>query len=140
MLPKIYLVYRYDESRSMPSTLFQCLQDPCEARICCCDRKLAQMLENTWRETEYRLDILLATRDAHVEVGEHSAVFILREIKLFELHFNIFKQFYFIICGLKIICHGNAYSSLESLYMSVYLCHVISQTVSSTVKSRESRL
>jgi hypothetical protein len=27
-----------------------------------------QMLENTWRETEYRLDILRATKGAHVEV------------------------------------------------------------------------
>jgi hypothetical protein len=27
-----------------------------------------QMLENTWREIEYRLDILRAMKDAHVEV------------------------------------------------------------------------
>jgi hypothetical protein len=27
-----------------------------------------QMLENTWRETEYRLDILRTTKVAHVEV------------------------------------------------------------------------
>jgi hypothetical protein len=27
-----------------------------------------QMLENTWRETEYHLDILCATKGAHVEV------------------------------------------------------------------------
>jgi hypothetical protein len=27
-----------------------------------------QMLENTWREIEYRLDILCATKGAHVEV------------------------------------------------------------------------
>jgi hypothetical protein len=27
-----------------------------------------QMLENTWRETEYRLDILRATKGGHVEV------------------------------------------------------------------------
>jgi len=26
------------------------------------------MLENTWRETDYRLDVLLATEGAHVEV------------------------------------------------------------------------
>jgi hypothetical protein len=26
------------------------------------------MLENTWRETDYRLDILRATKGAHVEV------------------------------------------------------------------------
>ena len=26
------------------------------------------MLENTWRETDYRLDVLRATRGAHVEV------------------------------------------------------------------------
>jgi hypothetical protein len=27
-----------------------------------------QMLENTWRETEYRLDILRATKGMHIEV------------------------------------------------------------------------
>jgi hypothetical protein len=27
-----------------------------------------QMLENTWREIEYRLDILHATKGAHIEV------------------------------------------------------------------------
>jgi hypothetical protein len=27
-----------------------------------------QMLENTWREIEYRLDILRATKGAHVQV------------------------------------------------------------------------
>jgi hypothetical protein len=27
-----------------------------------------QMLENTWREIEYRLDILRATKGAHIEV------------------------------------------------------------------------
>ena len=26
------------------------------------------MLENTWRETDYRLDVLRATKGAHVEV------------------------------------------------------------------------
>jgi len=26
------------------------------------------MLQNTWRETDYRLDVLLATKGAHVEV------------------------------------------------------------------------
>ena len=26
------------------------------------------MLENTWRETDYRLDVLRATKEAHVEV------------------------------------------------------------------------
>ena len=26
------------------------------------------MLENTWRETDYRLDVLCATKGAHVEV------------------------------------------------------------------------
>ena len=29
-----------------------------------------EMLENTWREIEYRLDILRATNGAHVEVYE----------------------------------------------------------------------
>jgi hypothetical protein len=37
-----------------------------------------QMLENTWREIEYRLDILRATKGAHVEVVKHSAVLILK--------------------------------------------------------------
>jgi hypothetical protein len=32
-----------------------------------------QMLENTWRETEYLFDILCATKDARVEVVYHSA-------------------------------------------------------------------
>jgi hypothetical protein len=27
-----------------------------------------QMLENTWRDIEYRLDILRATKGAHIEV------------------------------------------------------------------------
>jgi len=26
------------------------------------------MLDNTWRETDYRLDVLRATKEAHVEV------------------------------------------------------------------------
>jgi len=26
------------------------------------------MLENTWRETDYRLDVLRATKESHVEV------------------------------------------------------------------------
>jgi hypothetical protein len=48
-----------------------------------------QMLENTCREIEYRLDILRATKGAHVEVVYHSAVLILKIIKLFELRFHI---------------------------------------------------
>jgi hypothetical protein len=36
-----------------------------------------QMLENTWREMEYRLEILRATKGAHVEVVQHSAVLCL---------------------------------------------------------------
>jgi hypothetical protein len=48
-----------------------------------------QMLENTWRKIEYRLDILRVTKGAHVEVVSHSVVWILQGIKLFELHFHI---------------------------------------------------
>jgi hypothetical protein len=48
-----------------------------------------QMLENTWREIEYRLDILRATKGAHVQVVYYSAVLILKVLKLFELHFHI---------------------------------------------------
>jgi len=29
---------------------------------------IEDMLENTWRETDYRLDVLRATKGAHVEV------------------------------------------------------------------------
>jgi hypothetical protein len=36
-----------------------------------------QMLENTWRELEHRLDILRTTKGAHVEVVLHSVVLIL---------------------------------------------------------------
>jgi hypothetical protein len=36
-----------------------------------------QMLENTWRELEYRLDILCAMMGAHVEVVWHSALLVL---------------------------------------------------------------
>jgi hypothetical protein len=48
-----------------------------------------QTLENTWRKIEYRLDILRASKGAHVEVVWHSAVLILKILKLFELHFHI---------------------------------------------------
>jgi hypothetical protein len=37
----------------------------------------SQMLENTWRKVEYRLDILRAKEGAHVEVVQHSAVWSL---------------------------------------------------------------
>jgi hypothetical protein len=40
------------------------------------ERDTPRMLENSWRETEYRLDILRAMRGTHVEVLEHSAVLI----------------------------------------------------------------
>jgi hypothetical protein len=48
-----------------------------------------QMLENTWREIEYCLDILHATKGAHIEVVQHFAVLILQVITLSELHFHI---------------------------------------------------
>jgi hypothetical protein len=48
-----------------------------------------QMLENTWREIEYRFDILRVTKGARVQVVSHSVVLILQVIKVFELHFHI---------------------------------------------------
>jgi hypothetical protein len=39
-----------------------------------------QMLENNWKETEYRLDILHTTKGAHVEVIYHAMVLILQVI------------------------------------------------------------
>jgi hypothetical protein len=36
-----------------------------------------QMLQNIKKEIDYRLDILRAKKDAHVEIGEHVAVSIL---------------------------------------------------------------
>jgi hypothetical protein len=36
-----------------------------------------QMLENTWREIEYRLDTLRATKGTSAEATQHSAVLIL---------------------------------------------------------------
>jgi hypothetical protein len=41
------------------------------------ERVTLQMLENTWSEIEYRLDILRATEGGHVEVVWHSIAFIL---------------------------------------------------------------
>jgi len=40
------------------------------------------MLENTWRENDYRLDVLRTTKGAHVEVYEGIVK------KLLELHFG----------------------------------------------------
>jgi hypothetical protein len=31
-------------------------------------KKTENMLENTWREIDYRLDVLRATKGAHIEV------------------------------------------------------------------------
>jgi hypothetical protein len=45
------------------------------------------MLETTCREIEYRLHISRARKDAHIEVVQHSAVLILKVIKLSELRF-----------------------------------------------------
>jgi hypothetical protein len=33
-----------------------------------CTEKAREMLENTWREIEYRFDLVLATKGAHVEI------------------------------------------------------------------------
>jgi hypothetical protein len=48
-----------------------------------------QLLENTWRETEYCLEIIRGMKGAHIEVVWHSIVLNLNIIKLFELHFHI---------------------------------------------------
>jgi hypothetical protein len=71
------------------------------------------MLENTWREIEYRLDILRAMIGANVEVVWHS-------LKLLSYIFIFHKQFYFVISGLKIIGHENPDNNLESPCISVY--------------------
>jgi hypothetical protein len=42
-----------------------------------------QMLENTWKETEYHLVIFHATKGAHVGVVLHAAVMGLQIIQLF---------------------------------------------------------
>jgi hypothetical protein len=69
-----------------------------------------QMLENTWRETEYRLDILRATKGANVEV-----VIVYRYKKHFRTYTFIFrKNFCFVVSDLKIIGHGNPDNNLES--------------------------
>jgi hypothetical protein len=47
------------------------------------------LLENTWREIDSRLDILRATKGAHVEVVKQSAVLILKVLKLSELQFHL---------------------------------------------------
>jgi hypothetical protein len=40
-----------------------------------------QKLENTWKEIDYRLDILRAIKGAHVEVILHSSGLILKVMK-----------------------------------------------------------
>jgi len=45
------------------------------------------MLENTWKEIDYRFDVLRATKGAHVEVHKYVVK------KLLELHFK--KMFVF---------------------------------------------
>jgi hypothetical protein len=47
------------------------------------ERGSLQILENTWREIEYNLDILSVKTAGHVEPVLHSAALII--IKLFEL-------------------------------------------------------
>jgi hypothetical protein len=42
-----------------------------------------QMLENNWRETKCSLDILCATKGAHVEAVWHSEVFDCTDNKTF---------------------------------------------------------
>jgi hypothetical protein len=47
-----------------------------------------QMLENTWREIEYRLDILRATKGAHVGSYLQFCSIDSEVTKLLELHFH----------------------------------------------------
>jgi hypothetical protein len=73
------------------------------------------MLESSWREIEYRLDILRATKSAHVEVVQHSAALILLIIKVFELHFHIPSAVFFYYLQFEnYIGQGNPDSNLES--------------------------
>jgi hypothetical protein len=78
------------------------------------ERVTPQMLEDIWRETEYRLDILRATKGTHVVVVLYSAALILQTIKLFEFTCIFHKQFHLVISGLKIIDHVNPDNNLES--------------------------
>jgi hypothetical protein len=73
-----------------------------------------QMLENAWREIEYRLDILLATKGARVEVVWHCAAWILQIIKLFQLHFLIPSAVLYFPPYMKNIGHGNPDNNLQS--------------------------
>jgi hypothetical protein len=54
------------------------------------------MLENTWREIEYRLDIWRATKGEHIEVVKHSVKLVLQIITLFDLDFHIPQAVLFI--------------------------------------------
>jgi len=53
------------------------------------ERGKLQMLENIWREFEYRLDILLAKKGENIEVVWHFTLLILNISKPFVLHFHI---------------------------------------------------
>jgi hypothetical protein len=44
------------------------LDDPKLRIVAAIETVTLQMLENTWREIEYRLDVLRAMKGAHVEV------------------------------------------------------------------------
>jgi len=46
--------------------------------------KTEGMLENTWRETHYRLDVLRATKGAHAEVYEC----VVKKTSCVQLHFE----------------------------------------------------
>jgi hypothetical protein len=100
----------------MLRTLFTRPLDALKLRIVAAIEEVTQqMLENTWREIECRLDKLRATKGAHVEAVLHSAILVLYVINLFQCTFIFLKHFYFVISGLKIIGHGNPDNNLESL-------------------------
>jgi hypothetical protein len=76
-----------------------------------------QMLENAWREIEYRLDNLRAMKRAHVEVFFSISIDSLGiKILLVALSYSVSSYFFF---GLKIIGHGNPDNSLESFCISI---------------------
>jgi hypothetical protein len=63
--------------------------DELKLRIVAAIETATPQILNTWREIEYRLDILRVKKGANVEVVSHSAVFISKLIKHFEFHFHI---------------------------------------------------
>jgi hypothetical protein len=75
---------------------------------------ILQMLEYTWREIEYLLDMLCAKKGAHVKVFSICSISFI-SCKLYSYTFIFRKQFYFIVSGLNNLGHGNTDNNLESL-------------------------